>query len=202
MVNEVVSIKRPFNWPGFFLVFGGGIVILLVLYFVFFLGSVFGNNYSIGSTVENPLVELLSRYEQQGINMSNYEVVEQAEKEFDLEYINYVLYSMSAYKLHNPPFSGETPKIMVILDGADIYYSEVIDSEIYTYKESVGESDISVISNKKEIINAMFAEKMSDFMSNSVRDGKTTIELIAGNIKLASKGYLQMYGDITGESLI
>jgi hypothetical protein len=45
------------------------------------------------------------------------------------------------------------------------------------------------------------AEDMTVFMKDSVSKGRTEIELLAGKFTLASKGYLQMYKDITGEDL-
>jgi len=202
MVNDIVSIKKPFNYKKLFLSLFGIIFVLAILVIIFFLGSIFGDEPDINITFKNPVSEVMDRLEQQSINISKDEIIEQAELEFNSEYITYALYAMSAYKLHNPLFSSDTPKINVVLDGTDNYYSEVVDGKITTFQESVGENDINIISTKKEIINAMLADDISEFMSDSVRNGGTGIEMVGGNLKLASKGYLQMYEDITGESLI
>ena len=201
MVTGEVVVKKPFNIKRLVLVLVGIIVIGLVLGLVFFIGMAFGGfgtPKQATTEYENPIIQVIQDLEQQGVEVNETQVIEKAEIEFDYNYINYVLFAMSAWKLHNPPLSSETPKIMVVV-GEETYYSEVINTEISTYLEEVGEEDIVVTISKQEVIQAMLAEDMAEFMKQSVANRETQMELVAGSLTLASKGYLQMYKDITGE---
>jgi hypothetical protein len=204
MVTDKVVIKKPFPIGKVILWVFLILLVVGIVYVIFFLGAIFGSGGGSLEPViiENPLVEILERYEEQGIQINQDEIIEQAEMEFDQDYINYVLFAMSAWRLHNPPFSTDTPKIKVVLDGNDLYLSEVIDGSISTNGGNVEEFDIVITSTKNEIIKAMLSEDMTDFMQTSVREGRTGIEVIAGYVTLATKGYVQMYEDVTGESLI
>ena len=203
MVTDLVVVRKPFNYKKLIIILISILVIALVLGAVFFVGVAFGGFLSpkqASMEYENPLLQIIVGLEEQGISVNETEIIEQAEIEFDYNYINYVLYAMSAWKLHNPPFSGDTPKLKVIVDD-EIYYSEVVDTEINTYLDDIGEEDVEIIISKGEVIQAMLAEDMSVYMKESVAEGETKIDLIAGSLTLASKGYLQMYKDITGEEL-
>ena len=204
MVSGEVIVKKPFNIKKLILVLVGIIVIGLVLGLVFYIGMILGG---IGTPKQanieyvNPLTQVIQDLKEKGVEVNETQVIEKAEMEFDYTYINYVLFAMSAWKLHNPPLSSETPKIKVIVDD-EIYYSEVIDTEMNTYLEEFeGEEDLVITMSKNEVIQAMLAEDMAEFMKQSVASGETQMELVAGSLTLASKGYLQMYKDITGEEL-
>ena len=101
--------------------------------------------------------------------------------------------------MHNPPFSTDVPKIRFILEDTIIYNSEVIDGSIKTYEGDIDDPDIAISTTKKEVIQAMLAKDMTGFMKDSVANGKTNIDMLASQIELASKGYLQMYNDIASE---
>ena len=208
MVSDRVSVKRRWSPKRLILIVIGIIFVVGVLYTFFFLGAVFGFKLPFSPEVKeefiyvNPLVEILEGYEQQGIEINETAIINQAELEFDQDYINYVLFAMSAWKLHNPPFSSEKPIIRVVLDQEETYFSEVIDGQILTYGGDTENPDIVITTTKRETIQAMLAEDMAGFMKESVAQGRTGIEMLASTIKLASKGYLQMYEDITGEKLI
>jgi hypothetical protein len=215
MVSGDVVVRKGFNYKKLFLWVFGIVLLLVIIYGIFLLGAIFGTS-TIGSNITyvNPVLGVLANVqaslenqlnEMQTIENLSEEVIEeviiQAELEFDQDYINYVLHAMSAWKLHNPPLSSNKPKIRVIVD-EEIYNSEVDDGVISTFVGDIEDPDIAIITTKREVIQAMLVEDMTEFMKLSVAEGRTTIEMLAGQLELASKGYLQMYEDVTGESLI
>ena len=207
MVSDNVVIQKPFNYKRIFLWVFLVVIVVAVLYGVFFLGSVFGNfGSSTSFSYENPLIELLNKYEQSGIKINETQLIEQAELEFNKDYINYVLYAMSAWRLHKMPLSNDVPKIRVIIEDRtystqEVYNSEVIKGEIKTYVGDINNPDIIINTFKREVIGAMLSKDMTEFMKQSVGNGNTKIEMLANKLKLAGKGYLQMYKDITGEDI-
>jgi len=205
MVIDEISIKKSFSFKKLFLFFLAVVLISGIIYLSFLLGAIFGKGPTETSfSYENPVVELMEKYATAGIEINETEIIKQAELEFDKNYINYVLFAMSAWKLHNSPLSRDTPKIKIVLDNSndEIYYSEVIGSEIKTDSLNIGEPDVIISTSKQEIIEAMLAEDMIQFMKTSVMEGGTNMEMMASQFTLASKGYLQMYEDVTGESLL
>ena len=210
MVTGEVIVKKPFNYKRLFLSLLGIGLFLGVVYLVFLLGAIF-SPYSgpIDFNYENPVVSLIEELKLEGVVINEGEdisetvqekIIERAELEFDKDYINYVLYAMSAYELHNPPLSDSKPKIRVLVDEEN-YYSIVEEGNVSTFLEEVENPDMGIKISKREVIEAMLVEDMTLFMKESVFNGRTEIELIANKFTLASKGYLQMYNDITGEDL-
>jgi len=114
------------------------------------------------------------------------------------EQINFVLYHLKAYELHNPPLSGNTPKIEFVIDG-EIYSSEIIKGKIITVKGRKGEPDIRIIISREEFLNALDSD-IKLYFQKSVSQGKTKIELLAGKTELFTKGYLSLYKEITGKN--
>jgi len=112
--------------------------------------------------------------------------------------INLILYSLKAYELHNPPLSGNTPKIEFVIDG-EIYGSEIVKGEIITVKGREGEPDIRIIMSGEEFLNILKSDSKLYFQE-SLKQGKTKIELLAGKTELFTKGYLSLYKEITGKN--
>ncbi len=112
--------------------------------------------------------------------------------------INLILYSLKAYELHNPPLSGNTPKIEFVIDG-EIYGSEIVKGEIITVKGRKGEPDIRIIMSGEEFLNILKSDSKLYFQE-SLKQGKTKIELLAGKTELFTKGYLSLYKEITGKN--
>jgi len=125
---------------------------------------------------------------------------EQALLQFNEQYIDYLVFALGAWKLHNPPFSSDTPKIKVVL-GEEVFASEIIKGEIRTRRGELGEEDIVVRTTKQEIVNAILSLDMKSYIKDSIKEGKTGIEFKASETTLFVKGYLSLYEDLTGESL-
>lgn len=125
---------------------------------------------------------------------------EQAVLQFDKTYIDYLVFAIGGWKLHNPPLSEETPKIKIVI-GSELYVSEVVDGQISTQQKDIDNEDIIITATKEEIVSIISSENMEEKVKESAQQGKTNIELKAGYTTLFSKGYLSIYKDLTGKSL-
>lgn len=120
--------------------------------------------------------------------------------EVGIEQINFLFYNIKAYKLHNTPLSGNTPKIELVI-GNEVYSSEIIKGNFLTKKESIEGEDLKIITSKEEFIKILNSGNLKQDLQGSVSEGKTEIEVLAGNTELLAKGYLALYKEITGKSL-
>ena len=166
-----------------FIVIGIFLVLLIAggLFYYFFMRT---PQFSEIIKIENPA---------QGLS------AEQARIGFDESYIDYMIFAIDGWKLHNPPLSKDIPKIKVIVDN-ETYVSEITGGQIVTEKKDIDKEDIIITTNKEEMVNAILSFEIKQYIKNSVAEGKTSIELVAGYTTLFSKGYLSLYEEITGES--
>ena len=167
-----------------FIVVGIFLVLLLIaggLFYYFFMRT---PQLSERIKIENPA---------QGLS------AEQAIIEFDESYIDYMIFAIGGWKLHNPPLSKNIPKIKVIVDN-ETYVSEITEGQIVTEKKDIDKEDIIITTSKEELVNAILSFEIKQYIKNSVAEGKTSIELVAGYTTLFSKGYLSLYEEMTGES--
>lgn len=114
-------------------------------------------------------------------------------------HINYLLSQAGAYNLHNNPIGGK-PVISLVVD-EDKFYSEIDKGVITTQRGEITGEDIKIVTTREEVINTFKAENGNDYLKNSVASGKTSIEMTAGYTTLLSKGYLNLYKEMTGKSL-
>ena len=138
-----------------------------------------------GTEVQNPIV-----------NLNEEETVLQ----FDESYIDYLVFAIGGWKLHNPPLSSKTPKIEIILDNNEIYVSEIIDGEIMTEKKQIDDEDLLILTTKDKVIDIISSGDMENAVKGAVNEGTLTLELKAGYTTLLGKGYLAIYKDLTGET--
>ncbi len=159
------------------------IAVLLILTFLYFI-LFKPNNASVysGIDIKNPV-----------LLMSD----EQALAAFDESFVFYLLYSIEAYNLHNPPLSSDRPKIEVNVD--DEIYNAVINKGMInvTKGEILGE-DIMIKTSKAEAI-IMLRDK--NYIAESFESGESEIVLVADKTTLFAKGYLNMYTELTGKSI-
>lgn len=123
---------------------------------------------------------------------------EQAIENFNETYVWYLLYSLEAYNLHAPAFSSSNlPKIEIRLE--DSTYNSIINKgQIIVDSRAIEGEDAVIISTKQELIS-MIRDK--NYVEESFRNGKSSIELVAGKTELFEKGYLALYTKITGKSI-
>ncbi len=122
---------------------------------------------------------------------------EQAILNFDESFIFYLLYSIKAYNLHNPPLSSDYPRIEVEVEDR-VFNAVILKGLINVSEGRIAKEDIIIKTTKEEAIK-MLRER--DYVVTSFNDGKSTIELIAGQATLFAKGYLNMYNELTGKSV-
>lgn len=185
--------KKKRKW---LLILGILLLILLVGGMFFYFATASPNKPRAGTEIENPIADKSE---------------EEALLYFREEYIDYLVFAIGGWKLHNPPLSDETPKVKVIADD-EVFVSEIIKGEIKTEKASefkrtgltsekeIENEDITIKTTKEEIVRSMMSSDMKNYIKSSIQEGKTNLELKASYTTLFSKGYLAIYKDITGKS--
>ena len=114
--------------------------------------------------------------------------------------INLLPYNIKAYGLHNPLLSKNTPKIEILIED-EAFNSEIIDNRIKTQKEAIDNEDIMIKTSKNEFLKILNSKDIKKAVQESAETGNLDIEMLAGKLELASKGYLNVYKEVTGESL-
>jgi hypothetical protein len=124
-------------------------------------------------------------------NISN----EEAVNLFDRDFVLYLLYSIGAQGVHKVPFGSENPVIEIDV-GGEVYNAEVVDGKIIVRDGGIDNEDIRIVSSKEEGIKMI---RDQNYVVNSFREGKSSVEMVAGELELAGKGYLSLYNKLTGE---
>ncbi len=110
--------------------------------------------------------------------------------QFNESFVYYMLYSINAQNLRNP-------KIKFVID--DEIFSAVSDSgKLVVSKKDIQGEDIRIITTKKEAIKML---RGKNYIATSFSNGASSIEMVAGKITLLSKGYLNLYKEVTGKSI-
>lgn len=122
---------------------------------------------------------------------------EEAMAQFDESFVRQVLISVEAYDLHSPPFSSDTPKILFYIDD-EAYHAEISDGEITVARGMITDQDIIFWTSKEEAVRMIVNR---EYIDDSFLEGHSRIELSAGKLELASKGYLSLYQELTGKDL-
>jgi hypothetical protein len=126
-------------------------------------------------------------------------VVEQAIIEFNADYINYILAALGTGYLHKSPLF-ENPFIEFVL-GEETWSSEIKGGVPNAQQTSIENEDLRITISKEEAVRALLSDDIVQFMKDSVVAGNTNIEMIAGKTELFTKGYLEMYKELTGEEI-
>lgn len=161
------------------------LVISLFLYFILFTpgNDSYYENLIASGELKNPV---------EGLNST------QAADQFDKSYIYFLLVSMKAYNLHNPPLSKDNPKIEVIVSDDTTYGGIIKDGKISVETGEINNEDIRVYTTKEEITSILHDQS---YVTSSFTSGKSKIELVADKTTLFSKGYLNLYNDLTGKTI-
>ncbi|MBD3252723.1 hypothetical protein GF386_03270 [Candidatus Pacearchaeota archaeon] len=207
MVSEKVLIRKKYrNLKKFskiiiisLLIFVAFLVIFLIGYLINptitgnFIASDNGSDNKI--VVENPLNEIAIRKRNEKGEVFKEDIFGEALLEFDKKYIDYILLSLGADKLHKSKIGFGNPVIEFSIDG-EVWSSEIIKGVPETKKQGSDNMDIEIIISKEEAVNALLSESIEDYMKNSVNSGDTEIKIVSGKTELLSKGYLEMYRDL------
>ncbi|MFH1290532.1 MAG: hypothetical protein ABIH92_03930 [Nanoarchaeota archaeon] len=162
------------------------LIIFLIVFLVVLVGLIITlaalllNNNSQTVVLTNPIINLTD---------------EQAIQQFDETFVRYLLYSIGADQLHNPPFSSDIPKIEIEVSD-DVFSAEIKKRSISVSPVSTSEKDIIIKTTKLETVKML---RNNNYVSESFAQGKSTIELITSKTKLFTKGYLKIYNRLTGE---
>lgn len=182
--------KRTINWLKVItislIVFCFLVLIMGIFYFLF-LGS--------SSNVEKPeiavpLVEI--------DNSSGEELV--VSREIEISDISYILNELGIYRLRNPPFSSDTPKISFIV-GEKTFFAEVFESVPKVLEVEVFDVDLIFSSDQETILKIVASSDVSDSFSEGIQNGAVGYEIIASQTVLLAKGYVPIYEEITGEEV-
>ncbi len=160
------------------------LIVGIFLYFALFkpgYGSIYEEKVRQG-LLKNPVEDLT---DEEAVNL------------FDKDFVYYLMYSIKAYDLHNPPLSKDTPKISVYVDD-ELFFSEIIKGEINVRENSKGKSDIIIRTTKIEAVKML---RDRNYIQKSFQAGGSSAELVAGKSTLFAKGYLNLYNELTGKSI-
>lgn len=172
--------------------------IILVIAAVFFSGFLF-KGPKTEYVLENPLKDIITKNTEEG--EINYEkVIEQGILNFNEEYINYLLIALGIGKLYKSNIGYGNPVVELVIDN-EVWNSEVKDSNLISKNGSIANKDLKISISKEEAVKALLSPDIEEFMKTSVAEGDIKIQIIAGKVELASKGYLSMYYDLTKEEI-
>jgi hypothetical protein len=200
MVNELVLIRERWRVLRKLLRRGMLLMLFLLLFLIVFASGFLTNiNQSPMAQIiiENPLKNIVYMHTNEEGEVNKTAVIEQAVVEFNADYINYILAALKVGKLHKS-LLGEKPLIEFVLD-QEHWNSEIDGGRMYTKKGEIEKEDLRIIISKEEAVEAILSSDVTAFMSDSVRGGRTEIQMIAGKAELLNKGYFSIYEEITGK---
>lgn len=193
MVSQPVLIRdkhrgvRKF-FKIFFIVIG-----IMILFLLFFLAGFLLSNKEVEVSVTDPLGGGIRS------NPNRSAAIEQGVMKFNADYIDYILVALGCAHLHKSPLF-ENPFIELNLDG-EVWSSEIIKGQPNTEKGAIDNEDLRVSLSKEEAVEFMLSEDQEAFIKESVANGDTQIEMVASKLELFTKGYLEMYTELTGEEI-
>jgi len=199
MVNERVNIKDKNRRTKKIIK-----ILIIIFSIVFILLIAFGVGFLIKKPkievyLENPIAGIVLKYTDEGGITNKTSVIEQGVIEFNEDYINYILVALGVGYLHKS-LLFENPLIEFDL-GGEIWNSEIIKGIPNSKKARIEDEDLRISISKEEAVEALLANNIEEFMKQSVANGNTNIEMVAGKTRLFSKGYLEMYKELTGEEI-
>ncbi len=175
-----------------------GLLIIIGIILTIFFSGFFIPKKQI--TIENPLKDIVLRNTNENGEVNIDKVIEEGVIEFNENYINYILIALGVNNLHKSLIGYGNPIVEFSLDG-ELWTSEIIRGGLNTVKSPAEKKDLLITMSKKEAVKALLSQEITTFMKESVMNGNTKIERIAGEIELGSKGYLSMYQELTSDQL-
>jgi len=198
MVNVRIRIRDKWaNTKKVFVIVGIVVLILVILVGMFMFGFFSGGKTEIILT--NPLENIVVANTNEVGEVDVAAVLAQGILEFDENYINYILAALGVGNLHKSLLYGN-PLIEFNLD-EEAWSSELVKGALNTKKQIIDNEDLRITILKEEAVRALLSQNIEQFMKDSVANGGTQIEMIAGKTELFSKGYLKMYKELTGENI-
>jgi len=180
------------KWLIALLIFLVVLTLLFIGVYVVFLKKSVNQNPII---LKNPIKNIINSNKDVNGKINEQLVINQGVKEFNSEYINYILFALGVGNLHKSLIGYGNPVIEFHLDNK-IWNSELVDNILTTKLGTNENKDLIIIMSKEEAVNALLSTDIKIFMKTSVTNGNTQINVIAGNVELGSKGYLEMYDNL------
>lgn len=198
MVNDKLLVRdkhrKKKKFSKWFLIIMGIIAILAIAYFLGFF-----SNKGEQITIENPLKNIVFANTNQAGEIDGEAVIQQGIEQFNENYIIYLLVSLGTNNLHKS-YTGYGPaKINLIID--DETWSAQIEKGLSVQKSSVDDPDLIIKMSKQTAVESLLSPNIQSHLKSSVNSGQVSLELVAGKVELASKGYLKMYTQLTGEEI-
>lgn len=198
MVNQEILVRDKFRkhkkFLRIFLIFS---IIIVFLAIVFYFGYLSKGPSGKTITLEHPLKNIVFANTNKAGMVNKEAVVEQALLEFDINYINYLIVALGVNKLKKSLVGYGNPKIEIIID-EEVWSTEVVGGDLKTQEGEIEEEDIKVVMTKREAIEGLLSSDLKTYIVQSVQEGRTSIEMVAGKPELLSKGYFGMYEELTG----
>jgi len=196
MVNVRIRIRDKWaNTKKVFIILVVVFLVLAILGGMFILGFFSGGKTEI--ILVNPLKDIVVANTNEVGEVDVAAVFAQGVLEFDENYINYLLVALGVGNLHKSLLYGN-PFIEFNL-GDETWSSELVKGALNTKKQFIENEDLIIIISKEEAVRALLSPNIEQFMKDSVDNGGTQIEMISGKTELFTKGYLDMYTQLTGE---
>jgi len=198
MVNEKILVKdnhrKTKKFSKWFLVIFGIIIILAAAYFLGF----FSNNRE-QVTIEHPMKNIIFANTNQAGEINKQEAINQGIENFNEDYIIYLLVSLGTNNLHKSYTGQGSPKLELVI-GTEIWSAE-INNGLGVTRGEINDPDLRISMSKQMAVEALLSSNIQEQLKFSTRNGQIGIEQVAGKVELASKGYLAMYKELTGEEI-
>ena len=166
-----------------------GVFLTLCLVILFFLYALFFGNSHDSLYQEAILTGHI-------VNPAEGLSVQEAESEFDEDFVHYLLVSLRAYNLHATP-DGALPEIEVIVDDSS-YTALVIEGRISVHKWKAEQPDLRLTMSKEEAVRIL---RDSSTIPDSFALGAIRFEKIADGSTLLFKGYFKVYPSLARGSM-
>jgi len=199
MVNEKILIRD--RWRGARKI---SKVLIVLIFIVIILIGVFLVGFFIKPKIrivlENPLKNIVFANTNEAGEVNYAAVLSQGVIEFNADYINFILFALGANNLHKSYVGYGNPVIEFVLED-ESWNAELDKGRLKTQIGMIEKKDLRISILKEEAVKALLSSDIKQFMKDSVANGNTQIEMIAGNVELGSKGYLSMYKELTGKEI-
>tara|TARA_Y100000034_G_scaffold130012_1_gene187514 strand:- start:415 stop:1023 length:609 start_codon:yes stop_codon:yes gene_type:complete len=174
------------------------IAIAAILTIAYFLGF-FSREPVNQVTIEHPMKDIIFANTNEAGEVNGQAVIQQGIEQFDENYIIYLLVSLGTSHLHKSYTGYGTSKLELVIDQET--WSAEIDNGPRVQKASIDDPDLRITMSKQTAVEALLSPNIQEQLKSATRNGQISIEQIAGKVELASKGYLAMYKELTGEEI-
>ena len=199
MVNEKLLVKdkhrKKKKFSKIFLIIIGIVIILAAAYLSGFFAREPVNQISIEHPMKNIFI---SNKNAEGL-IDKDASIKQGIENFDENYIIYLLVSLGTNHLHKSYTGQGAAELEISIDGET--WSAIIDKGLRVQKIGIDDPDLRITMSKQVAVEALLSSSIQEQLKLATKNGQIRIEQVAGKVELASKGYLSMYQELTGEEI-